>query len=68
MGRSISVVVNHYNGIVGRLTNPGGLYQQARAFWTHLGRRFKKDVLRGFDGELLRLEQPRDDVANHADA
>ncbi|MEK6327809.1 MAG: hypothetical protein AABM66_09870 [Actinomycetota bacterium] len=40
---------------------------QARAVWTHVGRRFKKDVLRGADGELLRLEQPRDDAATHAD-
>jgi DNA recombination protein RmuC len=67
LGRSVATVVNHYNRIVGRLTNRGGLYQQAKAVWVHVGRRFKKDVLRGADGEVLRLEPPRDDVGNHTE-
>jgi DNA recombination protein RmuC len=66
MGRSIATVVNHFNRIVGRLTNRGGLFQQARAVWSHMGRRFKKELLRGADGEILRLETPRDDAATHA--
>ena len=65
MGRSIATVVNHYNRIVGRLTNRGGLFHQAKAVWTQVGRRFKKDVLHGADGEVLRLEPPRDDAVNH---
>jgi len=50
LGRTISTVVNQYNRIVGRLTNRGGLFQQAKSVWTHVGRRFKRDVLRGPDG------------------
>ncbi len=67
MGRSIGTLVNHYNRVVGRLTNRGGLFQQSKAVWEHVGRRFKKEVLRGADGEVLRLEQPRDDAAAHVD-
>lgn len=67
MGRAIGTVVNYYDRIVGRLTNRGGLYQQARALWVHVGRRFKKEVFRGPDGEVLRLAKPRDDAARHAE-
>jgi hypothetical protein len=44
------------------------MFQQARVVFEHVGRRFKKDVLHGADGEVLRLEPPRDDAGKHAEA
>ena len=52
----------------GALTNRGGLYIQAKVIWAHVGRRFKRELLRGADGEILRLAQPRDDAADHKSA
>jgi DNA anti-recombination protein RmuC len=66
MGRSIRAVVNYYNRIVGRVTTRGGVFQQAKVVFDHVGRRFKKDVLHDADGEVLRIEQPRDDVGQSA--
>ena len=68
LGRCMATMVNHYNRIVGRLTSRGGLFQKSKAVWSHVGRRFKKDVLRGPDGEVLRLELPRGDAADHVEA